>query len=151
MDLSEDLSEVFPYLNTVLKGLQYDHDEKVLTVKREGRLITFRPRQIAVAKLEDENEARSVVEALKEIVNETYANRDHIKPTYASRPPPRPLEIFKLFPGKNCKECGEPTCMAFVLKLVNDEVKLVQCPLLYTKEFEANRSKLEEFLPDSET
>jgi len=150
VDLSEDLSEVFPYLNTVLKGLQYDHDEKVLTVKREGRLITFRPRQIAVAKLEDENEARSVVEALKEIVNETYANRDHIKPTYISRPTPRPLGVFKLLPGNNCKECGEPTCMAFALKLVNDEVKLIQCPLLFKKEFEVNRYKLEEFLLDSE-
>src|SRR5450756_1897207 len=74
VDLSEDISEVLPYLNTVLKGLQYDQDENVLTVKREGRLITFRSRQIAVAKLEDENEARSVIEELKEIVNETYVN-----------------------------------------------------------------------------
>jgi CO dehydrogenase/acetyl-CoA synthase gamma subunit (corrinoid Fe-S protein) len=41
--------------------------------------------------------------------------------------------------------------MAFALKLVNDEVKLLQCPLLYTKEFEVNLSKLKEFLPDSET
>jgi ArsR family metal-binding transcriptional regulator len=151
VELSEDISEGLPYLNTVMKGLQYNHDEKVLTVKRGGRLITFRPRQIAVAKLEDENEARSVIEELKEIVNETYVNRDHIKPTYTSRPAPRPLDIFKLFPGKNCKECGDPTCMAFALKLVNEEVELHQCPLLYTKEFEVNLSKLKEFLPNSET
>jgi ArsR family metal-binding transcriptional regulator len=151
VDLSEDISEVLPYLNTVLKGLQYDQDEKFLTVKREGCLITFRSRQIAIAKLEDENEARSVMEELKEIVNATYANRDRIKPTYISRPAPRPLEIFKLMPGNNCKECGEPTCMTFALKLVNNEVKLSQCPLLFEKEFEVNRSKLKEFLPDSET
>jgi ArsR family metal-binding transcriptional regulator len=148
VDLFEDISEVLPYLNTVLKGLQYDQDGKVLTVKSGGRLITFRPRQIAVAKLEDENEARSVIEELKEIVNETYVNRDHIKPTYTSRPTPRPLDIYKLLPGNNCKECGEPTCMAFALKLVNDEVKLIQCQLLFEKEFEVNRSKLTEFLPE---
>jgi ArsR family metal-binding transcriptional regulator len=148
VDLSEDISEVLPYLNTVLKGLQYNQDEKVLTVRREGRLITFRSRQIAVTKLEDENEARSVIEELKEIVNATYANRDHIKPTYNSRPTTRPLEIYKLLPGNNCKECGEPTCMAFALKLVNAEVNLNQCPLLFEKEFEANRSKLTEFLPE---
>ena len=146
VDLFEDISEVLPYLNTVLKGLQYDQDEKFLTVKREGRLITFRSRQIAVAKLEDENEARSVIEELKEIVNATYANRDHIKPTYISRPTPRPLEIFKQMPGDNCKECGEPTCMTFTLKLVNDEVKLSQCPLLFKKEFEVKRAKLKELL-----
>ena len=147
-DLSQDISEVLPYLNTVLKGLQYHHDEKFLTVKRKGHVITFWSRQIAVTKLEDEKEAREFIEELKEIVNETYANRDHIKPIYTSRPIPRPLDIFKLLPGKNCKECEEPTCMAFAVKLANDEVKLSKCPLLYTKEFEANLSKLKEFLPD---
>src|SRR5665647_420724 len=121
VDLSVDISEALPYLNTVLKGLQYDQDEKVLTVKREGRLITFRSRQIAVAKLEDENEAKSVIEELKEIVNETYVNRDHIKPTYTSRPTPRLLDIYKLLPGNNCKECGEPTCMAFACLLYTSD------------------------------
>ena len=149
-DLSEDISQVLPYLNTALKGLQYYAEEKILTAKRGGRLITFRPRQIALTKLEDEKEAREVMEELKRIVNETYANRDHIKPTYTSRPMPRPLDIFKFLPGTNCKECGEPTCMAFALKLINDEVKLNQCPLLSEKEFEANRSRLKELMPDSE-
>lgn len=150
-DLSEDISEVLPYLNTVLKGLQYHPEDKFLTVKRKGHVITFWPQQIAVTKLEDEKEAGEVIEELKEIVNETYANRDHIKPTYTSRSIPRPLDIFKLLPGKNCKECGEPTCLAFALKLINDEVEWRQCPLLLTKEFEANRIKLKELFPDSET
>jgi ArsR family metal-binding transcriptional regulator len=147
-DLSEDTSEVLPYLNTVLKGLQYHPDEKFLTVKRKGHVITFWSRQIAVTKLEDEKEAREVIEELKEIVNETYANRDQIKPTYSSRLIPRPLDIFKLLPGKNCKECGEPTCMAFALKLINDELEWKQCPLLLTKEFDGNHQKLSEIFPD---
>jgi len=147
-DLSEDISEVLPYLNTALKGLQYHAGEKFLTVKRKGHVITFWSRQIAVTKLEDEKESREVIEELKEIVNETYANRDHIKPTYSSRLIPRPLDIFKLLPGKNCKECGEPTCMAFALKLINDELEWKQCPLLLTKEFDGNHQKLSEIFPD---
>ncbi|PIV24615.1 MAG: hypothetical protein COZ69_08405 [Deltaproteobacteria bacterium CG_4_8_14_3_um_filter_45_9] len=50
VDLSEDISEMLPYLNTALKGLHYFEEEKILTVKRRGRLITFRPRQIALTK-----------------------------------------------------------------------------------------------------
>jgi len=141
-DLSEDISEMLPYLNTALKGLQYFEEEKILTVKRGGRLITFRPRQIALTKLEDENEARMVMEELKQILNETYINKDHIKPTYTTRQVLRPLEVFKLLPGGNCKECGEITCMAFALKLVNDELELQKCPILFTKEFETNRLKI---------
>jgi ArsR family metal-binding transcriptional regulator len=53
-----------------------------------------------------------VMEQLKQAVNETHTNREQIKPTFTSRPVPKPLDIFKLLPGKNCKECGEPTCMA---------------------------------------
>lgn len=141
-DLSEDITEILPYLNTALKGLHYFEEEKILTIKRKGRLITFRPRQIALTKLEDENEARGVMEELRQIVNEIYTNKDHIKPTYTSRPAVRPLEVFKLLPGKNCKECGETTCMAFALKLVNDDLELERCPLLFTKEFETNRLKI---------
>ena len=99
-DLSTDISEVLPFLNTVLKGRQYNQEERSLTVKRGGHFITFWPRQIAMTKLEDENEARVVMEELKKILNETYEKRDQIKPTYTSRPIPRPLEIFKLLPGK---------------------------------------------------
>jgi ArsR family metal-binding transcriptional regulator len=141
-DLSADISEMLPYLNTALKGLQYFEEEKILTIKRGGRLITFRPRQIALTKLEDENEARMVMEELKQILNETYVNKDHIKPTYTTRQVLRPLEVFKLLPGGNCKECGEITCMAFALKLVNNELELQKCPILFTKEFETNRLKI---------
>jgi ArsR family metal-binding transcriptional regulator len=149
-DLSEDISKVLPYLNTALKGLQYYAEEKILTAKRGGRLITFRPRQIAITKLEDEKEGTAVMEELKRIVNETFANKDHIEPNYTSRPVPRPLDIFKLLPGKNCKECGEHTCMAFALKLMNDEVEWKQCPLLLNKEFEVNRQKVIQIFPDAE-
>jgi ArsR family metal-binding transcriptional regulator len=145
-DLSENISEVLPYLNTVLKALQYHHEDKFLTVKRKGRVITFWPRQIAVTKLEDEKEAREVIEELKEIVNETYANKDRIKPTYTSRPIPRPLDIFKLLPGKNCKECGEPTCMAFAVKLVGREIAIGKCVPLFSDEFKEKRKVLLDLL-----
>jgi len=150
VDLSHDISELLPYLNTVLKGRQYNEEEKILTVKRGGHLITFRPRQIALTKLEDESEARALMEELKQAVNRTHAEREQIKPTFTSRPIPRPLDIFKLLPGKNCKECGEPTCMAFALKLINDDIGWKQCLLLLTKEFETNRIKLMGVLPEQE-
>lgn len=142
VDLSVDISEMLPYFNTALKGLEYFEEERILTLKRGGRLITLRPRQIALTKLEDENEAREVMEELKQTLNEIYANRDRIQPTYTTRSVLRPLEVFKLLPGGNCRECGETTCMAFALKLVNNEIELQKCPLLFTKELETNRLKI---------
>ncbi len=38
------------------------------------------------------------------------------------------LEIFKLLPKTNCKECGVPTCMAFAMKLAQKKAELAECP-----------------------
>lgn len=38
------------------------------------------------------------------------------------------IEIYKLLPKTNCKDCGFPTCMAFGLKLAAKQVELSACP-----------------------
>ena len=38
------------------------------------------------------------------------------------------LDIFKLTPKTNCKECGSPTCMAFSMKVAQGAVALETCP-----------------------
>ena len=38
------------------------------------------------------------------------------------------LDIFKLSPKKNCKECGNPTCMAFCMKVAQGAVSIDKCP-----------------------
>ena len=38
------------------------------------------------------------------------------------------LDIFKLTPKTNCKECGNPTCMAFSMKVAQGSVSIDKCP-----------------------
>ena len=38
------------------------------------------------------------------------------------------LDIFKLSPKKNCKECGSPTCMAFCMKVAQGAASIDKCP-----------------------
>lgn len=38
------------------------------------------------------------------------------------------IEIFKLTPRTNCKECGFPTCMAFSMKVASGAVEIGKCP-----------------------
>ena len=38
------------------------------------------------------------------------------------------IEIFKLLPKTNCKDCGEPTCLAFAMKLAAGKAELSACP-----------------------
>ena len=38
------------------------------------------------------------------------------------------LDIFKLSPKTNCKQCGSPTCMAFCMKVAQGAVSIDKCP-----------------------
>jgi acetyl-CoA decarbonylase/synthase complex subunit gamma len=38
------------------------------------------------------------------------------------------LQIQKLLPKTNCKECGSNTCLAFAMKLASKKVELAKCP-----------------------
>ena len=147
--LSEDISEILPYLNRVLKGLHYIDQSKILTVKMEGHLVTFRPKEIAITKLEDENEARQVMERLKQIINETYQNREKIQPNYTTPKELKSADILKLLPGTNCKECGERTCFSFAFKLVRHETEISKCKPLFSEKYEEKRKPLFNLLTSS--
>ena len=38
------------------------------------------------------------------------------------------IQIFKMTPKTNCKECGSPTCMAFSMKVAQGAVDISKCP-----------------------
>jgi acetyl-CoA decarbonylase/synthase complex subunit gamma len=40
------------------------------------------------------------------------------------------LDIYKILPKKNCKECGDPTCLTFAMKLASGKADVDLCPYL---------------------
>ena len=40
------------------------------------------------------------------------------------------MQIYKLLPRKNCKECGFPTCLAFAMKLAQGATEAEKCPYM---------------------
>jgi acetyl-CoA decarbonylase/synthase complex subunit gamma len=50
------------------------------------------------------------------------------------------IQIYKLLPQTNCKECGFPTCLAFAMKLAAKQVELSACPYVT----EESKTKLAE-------
>ncbi len=51
------------------------------------------------------------------------------------------IQIYKLLPQTNCKECGFPTCLAFAMKLAAKQVELTSCPYVS----EDSKAQLAEF------
>lgn len=144
--LSEDIGEVLPYLASIIRQCSYDDSSKILTFKQDGKGIAMYPRQIAVTKLRDREEAIQVLDKLKDLINQTYENHNNIQPCYKKGIDLKYLDVFKLLPGTNCKECGQPTCLAFATMLVRQEANISQCLPLFSGRFEEKKEKLLEML-----
>jgi ArsR family metal-binding transcriptional regulator len=145
-ELSDDISEVLPYLNATVKGTIYNHRAGILTFKKDGAMITLYPTTVTLAKVADEAHACGLMEWLKGLMNETYENRRNIQPNYERGVTLRALDIFKLIPGTNCKSCGEPSCLGFTVKLVGQEMEIMKCAPLFSVEYEEKRKVLLELL-----
>jgi ArsR family metal-binding transcriptional regulator len=128
--LNEDISDVLPYLNSVLGGHQYLKEPPALTLKVHGKLITLHPREIAVNALKDETEADKILEWLRKEINSTWEKRDAIEPSFDTPVKPRILDILKLLPKTNCGECGQPTCMVFASLVAEGVKEPDDCPPL---------------------
>jgi ArsR family metal-binding transcriptional regulator len=133
--MSADISELMPYLNTVIKNATYNKDANTLCFTKEFRLIALYPEKIAMSKALNPTDAWQVVDWVKDTINETYENRDEIQPNYERHVGVTALEIFEWLPRLNCGNCGEPTCLAFAVKFLLDERKIAECKPLFTAEY----------------
>lgn len=138
-----DISPVLPYLNATLRGAVYLPEVPALTWKKAGHIVAFHPHEIAVSNVEDRAGAERELKGLIELINRTWERRAEITPSDETRQRPTPMAIFKLLPQTNCKQCGEPTCFSFALKLAASQRKIADCPPLAEPQNAEKRTALE--------
>lgn len=144
--LDDDIDAVLPYLNATLKTAAYNHAAHALTWRMGGHTIALRPREIAVSNLQDRDSAASEVKRVADLINRTWERRADITPSVETRQRLKPLDVYKLLPATNCKQCGQPTCFTFALKLTAGEVELDKCTPLFTDQYRARREQLDRLL-----
>ena len=131
-----DLSELQPYLNAELTGTDYYPGIKTLIWKHNNKKYSIQAANILIAYVEGKSEADEMAEEIVSIINDVWDRKDDIEPDIEGRKPvPTVLDIFKLLPANNCKECGEETCMAFAASLQKDITIINDCPYLPEEEF----------------
>ena len=128
--LDEDVTEALPYLNAVLGGHEYIDEPRSVTFKVHGKLITVHGRRIAINALQDGTEADKILKWLKMEINEAWEKRDEITPSFESMPKPRMIDVLRLLPKTNCRQCHEPTCMVFAIALMEGVKDPEDCPAL---------------------
>ncbi len=140
--LDQDISEVLPYLNTVLGGFDYLKDLPAVIFRSQGKLITVHGNKIAINALKDEFEADKILGWLKREINAAWDNRKDIEPSFEGAPKPKVIEILKLLPRTNCRECGQPTCMVFAARMTEGVKGPEDCPPMSA----GKQQQLEEYM-----
>lgn len=128
--IPDDVSEVMPYLNAVLDHTLYGGDKQFLVWQDEERKYALRPHELAVSTIWNREQAEELVEKAVAMINGIWERRDEITPDHTRKTIPKVLDILKLLPRTNCKECGLQSCMAFAAELVEGTCRLEDCPYL---------------------
>ena len=125
--LEEDIGKALPYLNASLGGHTFIKEPPSVTFKLQGKLITVHSK---------------IIEWLKREINSVWENRREIEPSFESTPTPKLIEILKLLPKTNCRECGQITCMVFATLMVDGVKGHEDCPTLD----DFSRKKMSEYM-----
>ena len=144
--LTKDISAVIPYLNAVIKKAFYDPSTKTLIWRDGNRRIAVRPMEIGATSLADREEAEKVIREIVDLINNTWDKRNEITPSEEAKKPPTAMEIYKLLPKTNCKECGASSCFVFATQLAGGEAELERCKPLFTDDYIENRNRLMDLL-----
>jgi ArsR family metal-binding transcriptional regulator len=145
-ELSDDISEVLPYLNSVVKNAVYTPEVQNLNFKVEAGVASLMPREINVGQVECEEDGIKLLDYVKKLINDTWEKRASITPVYQRKEEVKAKDILDYLPKTNCRDCGLPTCFAFAVALLKGQKHLQDCSALSKVEFAQDKESLARLL-----
>lgn len=145
-ELSDDISEVLPYLNAIVKNAVYTPEARNLNFKMDEGVISLMPREIIVGQVTCEEDGVKVLDYVKRLINDTWEKRAGITPVHERKGEIKAKDILDFLPRTNCRDCGLPTCFAFAVALVKGQKRLQDCSPLGKPEFAQDKEALARLL-----
>jgi ArsR family metal-binding transcriptional regulator len=124
---NRSLDEVLPYLATLPGIIAYNPDARTLTFRRPAGFMTLYVDRVYITQLRNADEGLELLAALKDAINATWDQREQLMAVTQARHAPRPLDVWTLLPQTNCRQCGEATCMAFAVGLLQHKRSVIRC------------------------
>ena len=141
------LVEIIPYLATLPGVIAYNPETLTLTFRRQPGFLTLYPDKVYITQVKDADAGLEVLDALKDAIDATWDHREELTAVTIARRAPRHLDVYTLLPQTNCKQCGEATCLAFSVLLIQQKHSLDEClPMQQDPSFSDRRAALEAML-----
>ena len=127
--LRNNISALFPYINATVEEVRWFSKPDCIQFIREEVQCTLYPHEAIVMPFSSRGEALWYINDLVVFLNDLYARKDSVTPDYKKvAQPVSAIDIYRLLPGTNCRECGFTTCLAFAAALSRHAAKPGQCP-----------------------
>lgn len=139
----QSLEPVIPYLATLPGVIAYNPERQAITFRRERGFLSLQSDEVCITQVKDVAEGLDLLQALTDSINAVWETRDQLVPQTAGKHAPRPLELWALLPQTNCGQCGEATCLAFAVSLIQQKRRLAECKPLAESQYHDRRLALE--------
>jgi DNA-binding CsgD family transcriptional regulator/ArsR family metal-binding transcriptional regulator len=128
--LDGDLAPLFPYINAVAKHAQFYEKPVYIKFIFGSRLCAFYPDRGAFTPVRNLAEAMDFLPRLLDYLAEIARRAPELAPNHKKYRPASAVDIYRLLPGTNCRDCGYATCMAFAAALSRQQADISRCPHL---------------------
>lgn len=125
------LDRVIPYLATLPGVLAYSPETLTLTFRRPAGFLTIYPDKVYLTQIANEPQGRQVLKDLADAINAVWEHRSDLIAVTQPKRAPNHLDIWQLLPRTNCKQCGEASCLAFAVSLIQHTHSIDECPTLH--------------------
>jgi len=129
-DLDCELAPLFPYINAVAEQAQYYEKPVYIKFMLANRLCAFYSTEGAFTPVQDLAEAIDFLPTLLAFIRDVSRRLPQIVPSHKKYNPTSAVDIYRLLPGSNCRECGFATCLAFAAALSRGRTAMVKCPYM---------------------
>jgi ArsR family metal-binding transcriptional regulator len=144
---NRSLDDVIPYLATLPGVIAYNPETLTLAFRRQPGFLTLYSDKVYITQVKDADTGLEVLGALKDAINATWEHRAELTAVTQARRAPRHLDVYAMLPQSNCKQCGEATCLAFAVLLIQQKHSLDEClPLRLDPAFSERMATLEAML-----
>ena len=126
--LDNDIRMLFPYINAAVKDCRFFDKPAYIQFILDEIQCTLYPKEVIAAPFMDQDHAEKFVNRLIDFLNDIDIKKDSLIPDHKTFRPISVIDIYKLLPQTNCKECGFSTCLAFAGALSKKQATPDQCP-----------------------
>lgn len=128
LEFDGDISGVHPYIHAHTTACRHRTKPAYARFYWRGKECVLYTSSAVVGIFEEREEAGGFGPKLLGLIHDSYRDRDRILPADPDLTPLKAMDVLRILPRTNCRECGHATCLAFSAAVAQGLENPWSCP-----------------------